>query len=142
LQWCLDVNWVLNSMLRYWRETLQVIWHAFARENPNWPEITVDELYERLESDPPALLIDVRSAEDYNGGYGHIPNSRLIPMLELESNIEDLSPFKDKEIVTMCPGGGLSLVAVDILTEAGFKDVKSLKGGTDMWHEKGYLTTN
>ena len=129
-------------MLRYWRETLQVIWHAFARENPKWPEITVDELFERLDSDPPGLLIDVRSAEDFNGGYGHIPNSRLIPMLELESNIENLSSFKDKEIVTMCPGGGLSLVAVDILTEAGFKDVKSLKGGTDMWHEKGYPTTN
>ena len=128
-------------MLRYWRETLQVIWHAFAQENPKWPEITVDELYERLDSDPPALLIDVRSVEDFNGGYGHIPNSRLIPMLELESNIENLSSFKDKEIVTMCPGGGLSLVAVDILTEAGFKDVKSLKGGTDMWHEKGYPTT-
>ena len=128
-------------MLRYWRETLQVIWHAFGRENPKWPEITVDELFERLDSDPPALLIDVRSVEDFNGGYGHIPNSRLIPMLELESNIEDLSSFKDKEIVTMCPGGGLSLVAVDILTEAGFKDVKSLKGGTDMWHEKGYPTT-
>jgi len=129
-------------MLRYWRESLQVIWHAFAQENPKWSEITVDELYERLDSDPPALLIDVRSVEDFNGGYGHIPNSRLIPMLELESNIEDLSSFKDKEIVTMCPGGGLSLVAVDILTEAGFKDVKSLKGGTDMWHEKGYPTTN
>jgi rhodanese-related sulfurtransferase len=136
------VNWVLNSMLRYWRETLQVLWHAFGRENPNWSEITVDELFERLDSDPPALLIDVRSVEDFNGGYGHIPNSRLIPMLELESSIEGLSPFKDKEIVTMCPGGGLSLVAVDILTEAGFKDVKSLKGGTDMWHEKGYPTTN
>ena len=92
-------------MLRYWRETLQVIWHAFGRENPNWPEITVDELFERFDSDPPALLIDVRSVEDFNGGYGHIPNSRLIPMLELESNIENLSSFKDEEIVTMCPGG-------------------------------------
>lgn len=136
------MNWVLNSMLRYGRETLQVMWHALGRENPNWPEITVDELFERLDSDPPALLIDVRSAEDFNGGYGHIPNARLISMLELEANVEELSPFKDKEIVTMCPGGGLSLVAIDILTEAGFKDVKSLKGGTDMWHEKGYPTTN
>ena len=73
LQWCLDVNWVLGSMLRYWRETLQVIWHALGRENPKWPEITVDELFERLDSDPPALMIDVRSAEEFNGGYGHIP---------------------------------------------------------------------
>jgi 3-mercaptopyruvate sulfurtransferase SseA len=41
----------------------------------------------------------------------------------------------------MCPGGGLSLVAVEILEKAGFKDVKSLKGGTDLWHQSGYPTT-
>jgi rhodanese-related sulfurtransferase len=129
-------------MLKYWKKLLQVFRHAFGRENPEWTEITVEELFNRLDSDPPVLLIDVRSIEDYTGGYGHIPNSMSIPMLELESHIEGLSSYKDKEIVTMCPGGGLSLVAIDILTEAGFKDVKSLKGGTDMWHEKGYpLTT-
>jgi len=65
----------------------------------------------------------------------------LIPIMELKSNLEDLDSFKEKEIVTICPGGGLSLVAVEILTEAGFKDVKSLKGGLDLWREKGYPTT-
>ena len=94
-----------------------------------------------MESDPAVLLIDVRSVEDFNGGYGHIPDSLSIPMLELESRVDEVKEYKDKEIVTMCPGGGLSLVAIDILTEAGFKNIKSLKGGTDMWHQKGYPTT-
>jgi rhodanese-related sulfurtransferase len=127
-------------MIKYWKETLQIIWHAFVQENPKWSEITVDELYERLESEPPALLVDVRSIEDFNGGYGHLPGAKLIPMLELESRLDELEEYKTHEIVTMCPGGGLSLVAVDILSEAGFKNVKSLKGGTDMWHQKGYPT--
>jgi rhodanese-related sulfurtransferase len=61
--------------------------------------------------------------------------------LELESNLEDLDSFKEKEIVTICPGGGMSLAAVDILTKAGFTDVKSLKGGLDLWRRKGYPTT-
>jgi len=106
-----------------------------------WSEITVDELIDRVNSNQPPLLIDVRSPKDFNGGYGHIPNARSIQILELESKFEDLQPFKDKEIVTMCPGGGLSLVAVEILEKAGFKDVKSLKGGTDLWNKKGYPTT-
>jgi rhodanese-related sulfurtransferase len=128
-------------MLKYWTKLLQVFKHAFGNDNPEWIEITVDELFDRLDSDPPALLIDVRSGEDYSGGYGHISNAVSIPMLELESKLEGFNSYKEKEIVIMCPGGGLSLVAIDILTEAGFKDVKSLKGGTDMWHEKGYPTT-
>ena len=134
LLWDTDLNYYLNSMLKYWTKLLQVFRHAFGTENPEWIEITVDELFERLDSDLPVL-------EDYTKGYGHIPNAVSIPMLELESNIESISSYKDKEIVTMCPGGGLSLVAIDILTEAGFKDVKSLKGGTDEWNEKGYPIT-
>ncbi len=111
----------------------------------NLPEITVDELFDRVNSDQSPLLIDIRDAADFNGTgyatYGHIPNARSITILELESKIEDLQPFKDKEIVTICPGGGLSLAAVEILTEAGFTDVKSLKGGIGLWHKKGYPTT-
>jgi rhodanese-related sulfurtransferase len=104
-----------------------------------WPEITADKLYDRINSDQPPLLIDIRSPEEYNGRdeintYGHIPNPVSISILDLESKLEDLQPYKDKEIVTMCPGGGLSLVAVDILTKAGFTDAKSLKGGTDLWY--------
>ena len=106
-----------------------------------WSEITVDKLLDRVNSDKPPLLIDIRSPAEFIGGYGHIPNARSIELLDLESNFEDLQPFKDKEIVTMCPGGGLSLVAVEILEKAGFKDVKSLKGGTDLWHKNGYPTT-
>lgn len=128
-------------MLRYWRQTIQVFKHAFGEENPNWVEITTDELFNRLESNPPDLLIDLRSEEDYLGKYGHISIAMQIPMLELESRIDEIENYMDKEIVTMCPGGGLSLVAVDILTEAGFRDVKSLKGGTDEWNQKNYPTT-
>ena len=136
------MNYYLKSMLKYWTKLLQVFGYATGKENPEWTETTVDELYEDYNSDQPPLMIDVRSAEDYNGGYGHIPNAISIPMLDLESKLGSISECKDKEIVTMCPGGGLSLVAIDILKEAGFKNIKSLKGGTDAWHQKGYPVSN
>lgn len=128
-------------MFRYWRQTLQVFNHAFREENPDWVEITVEELFAMTKANPPDLMIDVRSEGEYTGGYGHIPDSTWIPMLKLESKLAELEEFKEKEIVTMCPGGGMSLVAVDILNEAGFMNVKSLKGGTDEWHVKGYPLT-
>jgi len=128
------------TAVRFWKILLKWIF-----DRTKWYEITVDDLFDRLNSSQPPLLIDIRSPEDFDGTgyskYGHIPNARSIPILDLKSNIEDLEPFKEKEIVTMCPGGGMSLVAVDILTEAGFKKVKSLNGGTDLWHQKGYPLT-
>jgi len=131
----------LKPMIKYWKTTLRLFRSAAKDDWSEWSEITVDDLFERVNSDEPPLLIDVRSPGEYDGGYGHLPNARSIPVLELKSHFEDLEPFKEKEIVTMCPGGGMSLVAVEILTEAGFEDVKSLKGGTDQWHQSGHPTT-
>jgi len=131
---------IFTVFKKYWKTLLKWLLRIH-----NLPEITVDELFDRVNSNRPPLLIDIRDAADFNGTgyskYGHIPNARSINILELESSFEDLQSFKEKEIVTMCPGGGLSLAAVEILTEAGFKDVKSLKGGMGLWHKKGYPTT-
>jgi len=129
-------------MIKHWRTTLKLFSSLRESVDLEWTEITVDELLDHVHSDQPPLLIDVRSPGEYAGGYGHLPNARSIPVMELESHFEELEPFKETEIVTMCPGGGMSLVAVDILEKAGFKDVKSLQGGTDLWHKSGYPTSN
>ena len=130
-----------KSMLKYWKTTIKIIIKSILPRS-EMSEITVDDLFDRINSNLPPLLIDIRSAQEFNEGYGHIPNAKSIPFMEFSPNSEDLQPFKEKEIVTICPGGGLSLIAVDILVDADFKDVKSLKGGMDLWHKNGYpLTT-
>ena len=135
-----ETEYVFTVFKKHWKTLIKWLLRIH-----NLPEITVDELSERVNSDQPPLMIDIRDAADFNGTgystYGHIPNARSITILELESHFVDLQSFKDKDIVTICPGGGLSLAAVEILTEAGFKDVKSLKGGISLWHKKGYPTT-
>ena len=140
-----------KAVLRYWRSSIRMIlhflWPNTFEADPAWSEITVDELYKRLGSDDPPFLLDVRTAPEFDGiyensNYGHIPDAVSIPILELESRLDEVEIYRGREIVTMCPGGGLSLVAVEVLKDAGFKNVKSLKGGTDEWHRKGYpLTT-
>lgn len=131
---------IFTVVKRHWKTLLKWVLRIH-----NLPEITVDELYTQYSSDDPPLLIDIRTKEDYDGTryskYGHIPDALSIPMIELEDRLDELTEHKDREIVTMCPGGGLSLAAVEVLQEAGFKDVKSLKGGTDAWNKKGYPVT-
>ena len=130
-----------------WVTMAKMIAHFFVPVyKSEWPEITPDKLFTHINSDDPPVLIDIRSPQEYDGTdenvkYGHIPGALSISILDLESSQDELQQYKEKEIITMCPGGGLSLVAVDILTKAGFTDAKSLKGGTDLWHKKGYPTT-
>ena len=130
------MGYYFKNTIRYWKKTFKMM---FFYNRSEWSEITVNELNERLNSNQPPLILDIRTVQEYTDG--HIPTARQIYVTEIKSNLENLQPFKESEIVTICPGGGLSLVAVDILVDAGFKNVKSLKDGMDLWSEKGYATT-
>ncbi len=130
------MGYYAKSMIRHWKTVIKIIWQRSDRS-----EITVDDLLARIDSNQPPLILDIRSAQEFSGASGHIPNARSISITKLASNLEGLQSFKDKEIVTCCPGGGLSLVAVDILVKAGFTDAKSLRGGMDLWCQNGYPTT-
>lgn len=126
---------------------------------PSISEITVDELFDRINSNVPPLILDHRPAKEFYGNgensymtvYGHIQNSLNMGIMELSSNLEDLQSFmelttdledlqafKEKEFVTICPGGGMSLVAAEIMGHAGFTDAKSLKKGLYGWYKKEY----
>ena len=131
----------VTSLIRYWRKFINMI-----RNRSEWHllEITQNELHDRINSDEPLVIFDIRPIQEFNGAKGHIPNARHIKIRELSSKLKDLQSdiyeFKDKEIVTICGGGGLSLIAVDIMVEADFINVKSLNGGMLEWYQNGYPT--
>jgi thiazole biosynthesis-like protein len=104
---------------------------------PPISDINAEELYERLETeDEPALLIDVRTPQEYYSG--HIKNTRMLPLGELLSNTNVIEEYKDREIVAICHSGSRSMMAAQILARTGFKDIRNLTGGMMMWHRRGY----
>ncbi len=112
---------------------------------PKVPEITADELFEHLNSGNQLLIVDLRERKHFEGlgetkydKHGHIKGAKWIPIMELSTHFEEFQPFINDLIVTICPGGGMSLVAAELMTKAGFKDVRSLKGGIWAYAAKGY----
>ncbi|MFX1309535.1 MAG: FAD-dependent oxidoreductase [Promethearchaeota archaeon] len=106
---------------------------------PPVSDISVDELFERLGTeDEPALMIDVRTPQEYHGPHGYIRNTKLIPLGELLNNPDVIKDYKDEEIVAICHSGSRSMMAAQILAQAGFKDIRNLTGGMMIWHRKGY----
>ncbi len=106
---------------------------------PSISDINADELYERISTeDEPPLMIDVRTPQEYNGQHGYIKNTKLIPLGELLNNPDAIKDYKSEEIIAICHSGSRSMMAAQILAQAGFKDIRNLTGGMMAWHRKGF----
>ena len=96
--------------------------------SPEVEEVDPEELKRMLEGSNPPLVLDVREPHEYEivnmGG-------KLIPVGQISERMNEL-PL-DKDIVVHCHHGMRSLRAAQILTNSGFKRVKSLAGGIDRW---------
>jgi rhodanese-related sulfurtransferase len=98
-------------------------------------EITVAQAHEKYQKG--VFLLDVRTNDEWVND-GHIPDTTLIPLDELSNRLGELS--KDQEIVVVCRSGNRSQQGRDILRQAGFTNVTSMKGGIKEWKAAGYST--
>ncbi len=76
-----------------------------------------------------ALLVDVRSPDEFGGG--HIEGAVSIPIQELSDRADELGD-KERDIVLYCQSGGRSAMAKRLLERKGFSKVHDL-GGMDRW---------
>ena len=81
-------------------------------------------------------VLDVRSAEEFNGPDGRVAGSLLIPLPELESRSGELPP--DRPLVVVCHSGSRSALATQQLLKAGRQQVANLRGGLSRWAAEGY----
>lgn len=95
-------------------------------------EISVTELNEQNESNGDTFILDVREPHEYE--ICRIPNSKLIPLNELPTRVQELD--RSWNIVVHCRSGARSAKAVKFLREAGFDKIKNLKGGILAWSDE------
>ena len=93
-------------------------------------EMTPRELKARLDAGRPPVLLDVR--QDWETRLCRLENAIHIPIEEIELRSEELA--SDAEIVVYCHQGVRSAAVAQYLREQhGFKNVKNLAGGLDLW---------
>ncbi|MCB1088394.1 MAG: molybdenum cofactor biosynthesis protein MoeB, partial [Verrucomicrobiae bacterium] len=99
---------------------------------PMIPEITVHELKERIASEAPFTLIDVREPNEHD--ICRLPDAILIPLGELANRLHELDP--DADIVVHCKAGGRSAKAIELLMANGFERVCHVAGGINAWSKE------
>jgi adenylyltransferase/sulfurtransferase len=92
-------------------------------------DIEPQDLAERLNKGEHIRLIDVREPVELE--VSKLPGAELIPLGELAANLSKLDSAQ--EIVLFCRSGSRSARALQLLTSAGFRKVKNLRGGINAW---------
>jgi len=99
------------------------------------PEMSVDDVRQRLARDGNATLLDVREREEYREG--HLDGAVSLPRGFLEMRVEETVPDKGAPIIAYCGGGTRSLIAARTLKEMGYTNVVSMSGGFSAWKNAG-----
>ena len=95
-------------------------------------ELSPLEFKKALEQDAAAVLVDVR--EQYEWDICYIDGARLLPTSSFDPATSGLD--KEAPIYLYCYKGQRSMTALKELWNAGYKNLKNLKGGIDLWAEK------
>ncbi|HEU5003924.1 MAG TPA: rhodanese-like domain-containing protein [Actinomycetota bacterium] len=106
-------------------------------------EVSADEAKAMVDSEPGALIVDVREPHEFD--MGHIPGAILAPLGRVRDLGDARSPMALAEltaatgnlVVTQCATGKRSIVAADILQKLGYANVVSMRGGFFGWARLG-----
>lgn len=100
------------------------------------PELTIDEVKDRVERGEDWAVLDVREREEYREG--HLEGAIPLPRGFLEMRVEETLPDKTRPVIAYCAGGVRSLIAARTMQEMGYENVSSMSGGYTAWKNAGY----
>jgi phage shock protein E len=84
-----------------------------------------------------ALLIDVRSAEEFSSG--HLAGAANIPHTEIDAIVKKIGPDMQREVVLYCRSGRRSGIAASALKARGYTHVINAGGYAELakvWDDK------
>jgi molybdopterin/thiamine biosynthesis adenylyltransferase/rhodanese-related sulfurtransferase len=99
------------------------------------PEVSVEDVRQRLARDHAATLLDVREKEEFREG--HLQGAVSLPRGFLEIRVEETVADKQAPVIAYCAGGTRSLIAARTLKEMGYTNVVSMTGGFTAWKNAG-----
>ena len=85
----------------------------------------INQGVEEYRAVPQAILLDVRTPEEYGGG--HVPGSRNLPLQQIEK-ITAIAEKKETPLFVYCQSGARSRQAVSLLQRMGYVNVNNIGG--------------
>lgn len=98
--------------------------------------IEVEQLASWLKDGAKVIVIDVRGPEEFTGPLGCLPYALNVPLGTLRARLTEIKMPEERPIILVCHTDKRSVQAAVILLEAGFQDVRVLRGGMERWNSR------
>ena len=85
----------------------------------------IDQGVKEYLATPGAVLLDVRTSEEYRDG--HIPGSKNVPLQALD-NVASVAENKNMALYVYCRSGARSRQAAGLLRRMGYRNVNNIGG--------------
>lgn len=124
---------------------------AFAADSLAKPSVDSDRLFQKIEpktlceflkAQPDAILIDVRTPEEFTNraimssqNIGALQNAVNIELRTIQKDKHVLEKYKDKKIVLYCSHSRRSLIASRLMAKRGYTNIYNLSGGMSVVNE-------
>ena len=101
-------------------------------------ELSPQEAYDLIQSDPEYIYLDVRSVPEFEAGHArgaiNIPIMHITPGVGMTPNPEFASVVeaalaKDARVLIGCKTGGRSARACEVMSQMGYGDVTNIRAG-------------
>jgi len=93
------------------------------------------ELLERLQSDRPPVVVDVRTGFEFRTG--HIPGAIHAPTWKVVLRLARIPADRDAELVLTCELGPRARIVKGLLGAMGYRNVDLLAGHMAGWRRDG-----
>lgn len=94
--------------------------------------VNQNEWWENAQADGNAVILDVRTADEYNRGI--IPGAVNIDIYKGQGFIDEVEKLdKNKNYYVYCAAGARSGQACNIMNQLGFANAYNLTGGISQW---------
>ena len=101
--------------------------------------IEVEPAHEMIQNGSP-FVVDVREYDEFTGG--HIPQAVNMPLGEMSDYAAHLPEDREAPVLVVCESGNRSLSGALFLASLGYRDVRSINGGTTGWRRLGFDISN
>ncbi len=106
-------------------------WSASGRRVVSVPRLDSRSLVQKLRSDSPMLVVDVRERHEFAAG--HVPGAISLPLGELALRASELP--REVPLATYCAHGYRSATAISVLERQGFSELLHADEGYHGWLE-------